>query len=279
MGFLTSLLALIAAVAVALPVRIYQLTRLVDYSTGFYQSDSMTNYAFIFVILLLCAVAAAPILLGRFKADDFLIKQRYRVIGAFQTFLGFSVVYEAGVTIGNFIVGKNVSPFDTVIDLFGLAVGFILLIIGFNLMMGNLRTQPMSSVSLIPVLYYAVKMIRTFMQLRIVAAVSQNVLTVLFSVSMVLFMFSYARVLSDIHPQKGIQGCLIYGFLASTISLVSVVPRLYVFWFAGQQATEAVAFPEISEIAASLFVTVFTVNLMVRNIRKPEKRQPQIQLP
>lgn len=261
-----------ASVLLAVAIRIIQLQYVVDEVTGFYKSTSTLTKALPIIIIASIALIMLVTIIGSsrniqgdtairqnpFLADiDEIASESGFITGissiCISVLLAFEVVnlYQGLTPMGNASM-----PYlaDLVYIIFTLLTAFIFMRLGIIGMRKMPISRNMGYSLLIPVIWLTIRSTVLFMDLIVITSVSQNLLQLLSTLGMLLFMISASRLFSGFEKRTTRLKLIIIGLSSSLINFVSAVPLLLTN---GRESTA-----NTSILAVDILLAVFAASIV-----------------
>ena len=264
-----AVLLLFASVAVAVPVRVYQLIHDIDFSSGFFVSTGglYNNLLLSVVAIAIVLFIVISILLSRKAAlKTASVPMRNKPMN----FLWCGVLCIASIASLIVMVIAPRRGAYTVSEwiLFSLlAVNILALAYCAYTSYRKDSAAVTDILYLIPTAYTAMFLITKFITFTSILTISEHSLDVLALSSLVLFLlfrFSYvrdekARVRTKVLSE-------IFAFMGGVIGAVAYIPRIIVFFIGNANAKAYIVFPTIWELAVVLFAVCCVITAMSSNI-------------
>lgn len=270
----------IAALAAAIPMRVYQLLALIDPKTGFYEKESFTIPT-LYIILVLAG--AAFIFLSYFpekmpfggKTEKskalmvmaFIVAVSFVIEAGVQTSSAFSETASAVVQEGRseasrlFFTGTGVIKVGAAVFAAVSAVYFAM--VGFGYLGYISDISQFKILALAPLVWSALRLITSFMYKINYRNVSDLLLEMFMLSALMFFLIAFARVTADIERGGALRRLYAFGFLSSLMALTITVPKL-VLIFTGNSERIVKGYP-FSPVV--FFIAVFTVCFLFAGIR------------
>lgn len=272
-GFGIGNIIFIAALIIALPLRIYQYTAgIIEPRTGFFASDDPSVYALWAVI----AVAAAAIILFGFmkrKTLDYNLEKVKRPgIGALSGLFAASLIIDAvscldaigGIDLG--LSASETTPERTsyyiilLQMIFALISALYFVILCVGMLTGKTTAEEFRIVSLAPVFWNIFRMVSRFMRTISYIRVSELLFEMIMLMFMIIFFMSFAQCNSRVNDKDCKWKLGAYGLPAALLALLCFVPR-FILTLAGKaEMIYSQSVIEYADCAAALFIigTVLT---------------------
>lgn len=217
--FLAFFALFVVGIIVSVPMRIVELLRYIDPSTGFYSGGETLVTAlnvFLFIITLLMLI---PLL---FKSDEmqktFVRKSQAAAVICFVAALCFFGACLA--KMGQLILTS--SPGEFFIALSELLAGIFFILLGMKRSGSSLN---LAAPALFPVFWGIIILIVSFMQYTAIANISKSLFDVMKMVFMLVFLYYNAMAVGEIPNNRGINGLMAFGLPAAFFSILTTVPK------------------------------------------------------
>lgn len=220
----------VAALIVALPVRLYQLFVLMEEDTGFLNGGALTT-TLLTVVLLVAFAAIVVICLGSKRMPSAYTPLRSVPTAVLAGLTGALLLFDS---IGNiFVYTGQISEGTTpagviglVMAIAGIAAALAIFLSAYGFATG---TNPMGMhplIALLPSVWGCICLILLFISYTAVVNVSENVYDMFAIVLLLLFLFAQAKLFAGVEGSKS--GRMIYavGLPAAFLALLTSVPTL-----------------------------------------------------
>lgn len=213
---------------IALPLKIYQLLKIVDYTTGFYKSGNVAN-VLLPIVIALCAVAVFVTALTSRKFPQYSPKVKSVALGIVSGITAISIGYASAVELFQ----PSKAMFDGTIGLIYSCLGlisvlsFLFLMVSFFMANNLVSVKP--AIMLPPVLWMGLRMVLTFFDFSHKANISEISYDILMMAAMLIFLLSMAKFMSGAGEGTS-KLTFASGACAALFALLSAVPR-YVLRF------------------------------------------------
>lgn len=225
-----------AALAVALPVRLYQLLALLDEDTGFLNGGAVSTVILVAVMLAafaLCLIISAkskdtPVRYAPLQSAPCAVLSG--LTGVLIVFDSIQSIFANNQRLAEAVAAeKNIMPIYVVgifLAVVGIAAGASLLLTAYGFGTGGNPMGKHPLVALLPSLWGCVSLVYLFISYTAVVNVSENVYDMFSMVLLLLFLFAQSKLFAGIESRKS--GRLLYGMglPAILLSLVTSVPTL-----------------------------------------------------
>lgn len=260
-----------ACVVLAVAIRIIQLQYVVDEITGFYKNTSTLTKALPILIAASIVLIMLVTIIGRsrnmqsdstirqnpFLADIDEISNGNFVTGISSIFISVLLAFETvklyqGLTGTGNATMPNVADFVYII--FTLLSAFVFMRLGIIGIRKMQISRNMGYLLLIPVIWLTIRSTVLFMDFIVITTVSQNLLQLLSTLGMLLFMTLAARFFSGFEKNNTRPMLVIIGLSSSLINFVSAVP---LFLINGRDSTVNAPI-----LAADILLAVFAASIV-----------------
>lgn len=269
-----AVLCIFAAGLVAiLPLRTYQLMRLIEAETGFYSANSATIPAlYILLAVLTVALVVLSYLSGNVPLR--LWKRKNVGLGVVSLLFSISLVVDAISQTEHFLnilsqrsalpVQQNTGMFLYLIKTGGFALIFEILFavlgcvyflfFGYHYIMGKLDYSQFKLLAVAPLCWVMARMIFRFSRTINFKNISDLLLELFMLAAMLLFFLNFARICSRVDDRDAMWSLYGYGLPAALFGLTCSVPRL-VLVIIGRSSQLAAQSPfELCDLMASLLI-------------------------
>lgn len=273
--------AIIAAAAISLcallPLRVYQVTALIDPETGFFKESSITIPLF----YILCGVVVAAVALLSFLNDKANrtrdINNKSVPLGILSVLTAISVIFDSVYQMAEFIrLNAEYSPLSDLTKMqylsksgammmlaqavFGVFTAFVFCIYTFFCFGKKSRFRGFSVLSVAPVAWAICRIIVRFVRKISFVNVSDLLLELFMLVFLILFLLSFAQVVAKVTPEITawrLYGC---GIPAALLCFLTAVPRLFLIIIGHSDSLVADYGFSPCDLVLALFVPVFLYN-------------------
>lgn len=245
-------------------IRTYQLTSFIDKRTGFYNGPDYLNYCFFGGIFLLLVVLFILSFFGKY--DGVVDLSGNLLLKIVSIFIGiFSLLYV-------FFILSNVKNYDVKgmgIPIL-LVVANILLSVGFVYLAFRLKKYGTHGYGdilfLIPTVWACIRLISIFLNNMILFSVQENVLNVLKTCSICVFLFCMSRFFAGLCSKSTRKRMSIFGFFSLCLIFCSALPRYIVSFSSGFSRHCYLNVSDLASLdfALSIFILVFLISFVVR---------------
>jgi hypothetical protein len=260
-----AVLMLFAAVAIAVPVRVYQLIHDIDFSSGFFISTggSYNNLLLSVIVVAIVLFIVISILLSKRTVSVPLRNKPMNFI-----WCGVLCIASIATLVVMVIAPRRGAYTVSEWILFSLlAVNIFALAYCAYASYKKHSAAVTDILYLLPTAYTAMFLITKFITFTSILTISEHSLDVLALSSLILFLlfrFSYARDEKAKTKTKVLSE--IFAFMGGVIGAAAYIPRVIVFFIGNANAKAYIVFPTIWELAVMLFAVCCVVSAMSSNI-------------
>lgn len=281
-----------AAAVIAVPLRMFQLMRIVDPLTGFF-----TDKTSITVPMLYAVLAASCIVMPAFSYVCGTMPKA-KAPASPDTGIGAASLIMAAAMIGD-IVTQVISLASAYNESYGTVVRFIqetksvpvvfqmlfallscvfFVMYALSYLRGTQDYLKVSPISAAPVAWLMCRMIHRFVRAISFINVSEVLLELFMIVFLMLFFLSFARINTNVEARGRSWSIMGMGFPAALLCLVCFIPRVAVRLTGG--ATVNGSPIEVADLACAVFIIVYIVTALGKKnnpyaVRKKPDVQPQ----
>lgn len=272
-GFGIGSLIFVAAVILALPLRIYQYVgKVLEPVTGFFAENHWSIYA-LYAVLVLAIVSIWVLAALKRKELDYSYETVKRpAFGALSGLVAAGLIIDlfscmntissaplnsAGSTPSPEVTSAYVTMAQMAVSLL-CAVYFVVLCI--TSLIGKTSGANFRLLSLTPVLWSMLRMVSRFMRTISYVRVSELLFEMIMLVFMIMFFMAFAQCNSKVNEDDCKWKLAAYGLPAALMALVTSVPRLILGLVGSADIIYSQSVLEFSDLAIALFIiaTVFT---------------------
>lgn len=272
-GFGIGNIIFIAALIIALPLRIYQyLSGVIEPVTGFFAATDFSVYLLYAVVALAAVAIIALGFMGRKKLTYELSAQKNPLLGATSGLVALCIILDAAFSldiIGTLETGvaqTQTSPEKTAFyiavaqAIVSLLAAMFFAVLCINSFMGKTLASELRLLSLAPVLWTMLKMVSRFMRTISFVRVSELMLEMFMLALLIMFFMNFAQCNSKVNDENCAWKLAAYGLPAAMLALICFVPRVILIAFGKNNMVYAESATEFSNLAVALFViaTVLT---------------------
>lgn len=273
--------AIIAAAAISLcvllPLRVYQVTALIDPETGFFKESNITVPLF----YILCAVVIAAVAALSFLNDKANrtrdLKTKSVPLGILSALTALSVMFDSVFQMAEFMrINSEYPPFSEFSQfqylsksgavlmllqaVFGILTAFVFCIYTFFAFGKKSRFRGFSVLTVTPVAWAICRIIVRFVRKISFVNISDLLLELCMLVFLIMFLLSFAQVVTKVTPEITawrLYGC---GIPAALLCFLIAVPRLFLMVIGHSDALVANHGFSPCDLALALFIPVFLYN-------------------
>ena len=273
--------SIIAAAAISLcallPLRVYQVTALIDPETGFFKKDSITVPLF---YILGAAVILAVMVLS-FLSDKANrtrdVRSKSKPLGVLSALTALSVMFDSVYQMSEFIqLNAEYSPYSELTQfqylsksgavmllcqsIFGVLTAFFLCIYTFFCLGKRSKIRGFGILSVAPVAWAICRIIARFVRKISFVNVSDLLLELFMLVFLIMFLLSFAQIVTKVTPEImawRLYGC---GIPAALLCFLVAVPRLFLIVIGHSDALVADYGFSPCDLMFALFIPVFLYN-------------------
>ena len=240
--------AIIAAAAISLcvllPLRVYQVTALIDPETGFFKKDNFTIPLF----YILCAVVIAAVAALSFLSDKANrtrdIKNKSVPLGILSVLTAVTIIFDSiNQLAGFFRINAEYNAFSDLTQVqylsksggmmmlaesvFGIFAAFVFCIYTFFCFGKKAKFRGFNVLSVAPIVWAICRIIVRFVRKISFVNISDLLLELFMLVFLIMFLLSFAQVVTKVTPEITawrLYGC---GIPAALLCFLTAVPRLF----------------------------------------------------
>lgn len=277
-----------AASLVAAVLRIYQLTRMIDAATGFFEEKNAVIYVFYAILALAGVVIAISSYLNGDVTPNSFPENKSIPIGIISVFCAISLFFDSAFSLlssfaasadelaGTFrtLMKTGALPLfvQSIIAVFA-AVYFIILASSY--FRGNVKFRKHKILALMPVGWCVVRMIRRFVRQISFINVSDLLLELIMIALLLLFFMAFAQMASGVYDEGTRWRLAGFGLPAAMFCIVTALPRL-IFVILGQSAAYINEYHPL--YPCDLALAVFIIAVVFSKAGAPERVQEQPEL-
>lgn len=268
--FYTTLLLSVASMA----LWFIELCANIEAQTGFYYDRSSIGRCLLIAVLFLTLIfgflwnriarkkALLPINM-RFDFSRFLNKRLIFAIAA----LGFTVntffeIYRFSTPIPSLTLTKTVSFFSGLTAILS-AVSLVYFI--FVCFMVENKQVATSALSIAPVAWIVLRIIRNFISFTTVYYIPKNLLNILYLCALLITTFSFCRLITGTDTSKGFKFFTIFAPITIVLGFVLSLPTIFGLIFNFDTVTVTDVFMNFIDLAMSVFFLSFCLHLYKEN--------------
>lgn len=215
----TILSSFLAFLVVAIFSRFFQVAYTLEYSTGFFKKGFELFGYVSFAVIALCCVGVAFFAFKAYKEPEGAPQQNLLL-------RSFSLVFALTLALEIF----KEKPLETVLPwqqsaLKILGVATVCFFVAFALLNTNIFNK-IKLFSVVPLMYFLVRLICCFVAISYLAITSDNVLQIASYSMVVLFLLNFAKLYNGIESDVIFRKVLATGLISSLLLLVNTVPNM-----------------------------------------------------
>ncbi|MCR4925348.1 MAG: hypothetical protein K5917_03560 [Clostridiales bacterium] len=289
---LGSFLAFAIGLIIAIPLRIYQVAKLIEPESGFYSNTSNFTIPFLYIILIASAVAIIALFFVNKKIPFTTPESKNIVLAVFAIIFAVTLIIDAA---NRFVELFSISAdFRSLISSYSFSGyfakrgGFALILeiisasvsaVYFSLFaMRNLKLFGSLSrfkiLPLFPLVWIMSRMICLFLKTIRFLNVSDIVLELFMLSFAMLFFFAFARIIANIEAEGSVKKICPFGIVTALLAFTVSIPRL-IMLVVGLKGRLVSGYPFYPcDLAMAAFIIVFLVYAI-----KTTKDAPAVELP
>lgn len=260
--------------AALLPLRLYQVIHLINPETGFSSGDP-------YMLQILLGLTALFVLILMFMSIACKnIPERYEIrknifAGVFSMLAGVSMLAESACFLLSFISGQDKAP-SLVQAILGVLAAAIFAMMGICSFTGRNLLERVPLLTLLPSVWCGVRLVFSFLRYTNVATNSSEMLDLLSTSFLLIFLFTQAKLLSGFTTPKTGKRAVVAGMSTVVLLFVFRLPALVQQVMAGGfQIDTSISY--ITELLLALYVFCITVELSLHYSRpaEPEEKEKE----
>lgn len=256
---------LVMAVAMTLPIRLFQYFFNIDATTGFYEGVQPLSITFNIVFYGLILVLGVISFLT-YGEKSYQKRPRMFVSGAAVFVYGLFLLIESAPLLFESIAFGYLLTMPGLVLLVSVLSGLVLIFESPFIMLGTELPGWFVAFSIIPPLWAFAKSLTTFMNRMVLSTISDRVLTVLVVVSIMLFVFYFTADLNNLLDEKGHKRFTVIAHITAYIVLSISLARI-VAVLCGANVFEY----DFKSNLTNLFMAVFMVETTQKSISHQDK--------
>ncbi|MBR5246513.1 MAG: hypothetical protein IKV25_03980 [Clostridia bacterium] len=266
------LYVLVGFLALAIPLRTYQLLFITESDTGFYKSVNWTVYALHLIAILAVAVSYVMVNLAKsVPSSKNPPSRKNKFLSVSSICFGFGIVLDAISIFSKLFLDKsgvalaergNLVPL-LIEGIFGVFAAIYILIFGISFFDGKTTYSQYKFLALTPLAWSVGRVIIRFLT-RISYVNIADLLFELVAVSfMMIFFLALARISSGLANETSMRSLFASGFASAFFCLLTNVPRVIVT-ITGSGAIIPNAYPiSVCDLFFAFFAVTYIINAMV----------------
>lgn len=258
--------------AALLPLRLYQVLNLIDPETGISSGDP-------YMLQILLGLTALFVLILMFMSIACKnIPERYEIrknifAGVFSILAGVSMLAESACFLLSFLSGQDKAP-GLVQAILGVLAAAIFAMMGICSFTGRNLLERVPLLTLLPSVWCGVRLVFSFLRYTNVATNSSEMLDLLSTSFLLIFLFTQAKLLSGFTTPKTGKRAVVAGMSAVVLLFVFRLPALVQQVTAGgYQMDTSISY--ITELLLALYVFCVTVELSLHYSRPAELEEKE----
>ena len=280
-GFGVGNLIFLAALIIALPLRIYQYVgKVLEPGTGFFTDNHWSIYLLYGVIIISLAGIMLVGFMKRKELDFNTESKKNPVLGICSGLVAAGMIIDAYScldVLGTFKTNNfynNISPERTsyYVILLQMAVSLIAALFFVILCIGSLTGKTSGTeyriFSVIPVFWSILRMVARFMRTISYVRVSELLFEMLMLMLMIMFFMAFAQCNSRVNEKDCQWKIAAYGLPAALMALLCSVPRIILSILGSADIIYSESIVEFSDLAVALFIIAAVLTKVT--VRLPE---------
>lgn len=256
----------VGLLALAIPVRTYQLLFITESATGFYKTTDWSVYviyglsAIAFVISYIFVNLAKNVPASK---DD--IRKKNPVLAVSAVVFAVGVAIDSIFSLVSILMGQVAVENMSAVWIeaaFGVFAAIYILIFGVSHFDGKSTYSQHKFLALAPLFWVTGRIILKIMTKIAYVNVADLMLEIFMLAFMMIFFLSFARISTGLSNEKSMRSLFASGYVCLFLCALTNVPRV-VLMLTGNKALLPVDYPvSISDLACSIFVAAYIVNAM-----------------
>lgn len=283
-GFGIGNIIFIAALIIALPLRIYQYSSgVIEPVTGFFTANNFSVYALYAVVALAAVAVVALGFINRKKLVYEIGAQKNPLLGTASAIAALSIILDAvfslnivgtletGVTETTASTGHTTYYVVIAQAVFSLLAALFFAVLCINSFMGKTLASELRILSLAPVIWTMLRMVVRFMRTISFIRVSELMFEMFMLAFLIMFFMNFAQCNSKVNDENCAWKLAAYGLPAALLALICFVPRMILLIVGKSDIIYTESVTEFSDLATALFVvaTVLTKLTVINPKQKP----------
>ena len=282
-----SIILMCAGILVACPLRIFQMLKNIDPTTGFFKESSISVMIFYGALALVSLlILVLTFLSGKIPAA-IAPKGRRIFLGTSSIVFAATLFYDA---ISNYLPQKNTTA--TIVQnaqslsnlhhahaVFAFLASCYFVVFAISYFVGKNFHNKLKILSLAPLAWCVIKVLEKISVIISIVRVSELLLELMACVFLMLFFMTFARVVSDINSKGTMWSVIACGAISSLFILTYSIPR-FMLDITGNDASLVSGYPvTYAEIACAAFIIVFIITTLRSgyNMEDVEKMNEELQ--
>lgn len=268
------LYVLVGLLAIAIPLRTFQLMFITESNTGFYKTENWSIYAMYVLSALAIIVSYIVVNLAKSVPSSQTPPSRKNGFMAASSILfGLGIVFDVlssalelflnrDTATAQTIIGKeNVMPLMLEVG-FGIFAAIYILIFGISFIDGKTKYSQYKFMALAPLGWTMGRLILRFLRKIAYVNIADLMLELFALAFMMIFLLSLARVSSGLANEKSMRSIFASGYVCAFFCAVANVPRL-VLMLVGKSQMLPNEYPlQLCDLFFALFAVAYIVNAM-----------------
>lgn len=271
-GFGIGNIIFIAALILALPLRIYQyLGGVIEPATGFFAKNDFSIYA-LYGVIILAAVAVIVLgIINRKKLAYEIAAQKNPVLGIASVLIALGIILDVAFSMDipgaleaiKAAKSAEAAPVSTEITahyvliiqaVFSLPTALFFTVLGINSLMGKNLASELRILSLSPVIWAMLRMVARFMRTISYTRVSELLFEMFMLALMIMFFMNFAQCNAKVNDKDCAWKIASYGLPAALLALVCFVPRAILLVLGKGELLYAESALEFSDLTVAIFI-------------------------
>ncbi len=271
-GFGIGNIIFIAALILALPLRIYQyLGGVIEPATGFFAKNDFSIYA-LYGVIILAAVAVIVLgIINRKKLAYEIAAQKNPVLGIASVLIALGIILDVAFSMDipgaleaiKAAKSAEAAPVSTEITaryvliiqaVFSLPTALFFTVLGINSLMGKSLASELRILSLSPVIWAMLRMVARFMRTISYTRVSELLFEMFMLALMIMFFMNFAQCNAKVNDKDCAWKIASYGLPAALLALVCFVPRAILLVLGKGELLYAESALEFSDLTVAIFI-------------------------
>lgn len=272
-GFGIGNIIFIAALVLALPLRIYQYVGgVIEPVTGFFAKNDFSVYALYGILILTTVAVLALGFFSRKKLSYETGAQKNPVLGAASAFTALAIILDTAFSIDIADAVKSISagaqPASPEVStsyviiaqaVFSLLAALFFAVLCITAFMGKTIASEFRLLSLSPVLWSMLRMVSRFMRTISFTRVSELLFEMFMLAFMIMFFMNFAQCNSKVNDKDCTWKLASYGLPTALLALVCFVPRIILAVAGKGDTIYTESTIEVSDLAVALFAIATVV--------------------
>ncbi len=267
-GFGIGNILFVAALVIALPLRIYQyLGGVVEPATGFFAKNNFSVYALYGVIALFAVAAVVLGIINRKKLFYEIDSQKNIFLGVASVLVALGIIFDAAFCLdipGTINAIRSATPEQPSTEIttnyvivaqaaVSLLAALFFTVLGFVAFMGRTFASELRLLSLTPVLWAMLRMVARFMRTISYTRVSELLFEMFMLAFMIMFFMNFAQCNSKVNDEGNAWKLASYGLPAALLGLLCFVPRAIMLAAGKGDVIYSGSALEFSDLTVALF--------------------------